>query len=184
VAPAREQNPPTYYFCAETLATAKQGKNKTTSKDEAKNEKVIAQNRKARHDYHVLDSLECGIVLTGSEVKSLRNGLLSMEEAYGRVMDNELWLLGCNIQEYSYAHQLNHIPKRPRKLLLHRREIRKFAAQAYEKNLTLIPLKMYFKRGRAKVLMGICRGKKLYDKRETLKKKAMQRDMERGMRRD
>ena len=119
-------------------------------------------------------------MLTGSEVKSLRNGLLSMEEAYGRVKDKELWLLGCNIQEYNFAHQLNHVPKRPRKLLLRRREIRKFAAQAYEKNLTLVPLKMYFKRGRAKVLMGICRGKKLYDKREALKKKTMQRDIEKG----
>ena len=153
------------------------------AKDEAKNEKVIAQNRKARHDYHVIETLECGIVLTGSEVKSLRNGLLSMEEAYGRVKDDEVWLMGCNIQEYSFAHQLNHVPKRPRKLLMHRREIRKFAAQAYEKTLTLVPLKMYFKRGRAKVLMGICKGKKLYDKRETLKKKDMQRDIDRGMRR-
>ncbi|MCH2113746.1 MAG: SsrA-binding protein SmpB [Pirellulales bacterium] len=140
----------------------------------------MSKNRKARHDYHVLDTLECGIVLTGSEVKSLRGGLLSMEEAYGRVQGNEVWLIGTNIQEYTYAHRLNHVPKRPRKLLLHRREIRKFAAQAYEKNLTLVPLKMYFCRGRAKVLMGICRGKKQYDKRESLKKKAMQRDMERG----
>ena len=122
-------------------------------------------------------------MLTGSEVKSLRNGLLSMEEAYGRVKDDEVWLMGCNIQEYSFAHQLNHVPKRPRKLLMHRREIRKFAAQAYEKTLTLVPLKMYFKRGRAKVLMGICKGKKLFDKRETLKKKDMQRDIDRGMRR-
>jgi SsrA-binding protein len=166
----------------ETLPTAR-NKKKAAGKDESKNEKVIAQNRKARHDYLVLETLECGIVLTGSEVKSLRNGLLSMEEAYGRVQDNELWLIGCNIQEYSYAHQMNHVPKRPRKLLLHRRELRKFAAQAYEKNLTLVPLKMYFNRGRAKVLMGVCRGKKLYDKRESLKKKAMQRDIDRGMKR-
>ena len=172
-----------YFYCAETLATAKQGKNQTASKDDSKNEKVIAQNRKARHDYHVLETLECGIVLTGSEVKSLRNGLLSMEEAYGRVNENELWLVGCNIQEYTFAHQLNHVPKRPRKLLLHRREIRKFAAQAYEKNLTLVPLKMYFVRGRAKVLMGVCRGKKLFDKRESMKKKVMQRDIDRSMRR-
>ncbi len=166
---------------------AKQGKNKKSdskpnSKSDAKNEKVIAHNRRARHDYLVLDTLECGIVLTGSEVKSLRNGNMSMEEAYGRVRGDEVWLLGCDIQEYSFAHQLNHVPKRPRKLLLHRREIRKFAAQAFEKNLTLVPLKMYFTRGRAKVLMGICRGKKTYDKRESLKKKDMQRDMDRAMR--
>lgn len=163
---------------------AKSGKNKqAAAKDEDKNQKVIAHNRRARHDYQVLDTLECGIVLTGSEVKSLRNGNMSLEEAYGRVKGDEVWLMGCDIQEYSYAHQLNHIPKRPRKLLLHRREIKKFAAQAMEKNLTLVPLKMYFNRGRAKVLMGICRGKKNYDKRESLKKKDMQRDIDRAMRR-
>ncbi len=166
----------------ETQATADKKKKKTGAKDN-KNERVISNNRKARHNYHVLDTLECGIVLTGSEVKSLRNGQLSLDEAYGRVKDGEVWLVGCDIQEYSFAHQLNHVPKRPRKLLMHRREIRKFAAQAYEKNLTLVPLKMYFVRGRAKVLMGICSGKKLYDKRESLKKRDMQRDINRAMRR-
>jgi len=121
-------------------------------------------------------------VLTGSEVKSLRNGLISLDEAYGRVKGDEVWLVGCNIQEYNFAHQLNHEPRRPRKLLMHRREIRKFAAQATEKNLTLVPLKMYFTRGRAKILMGIGRGKKLYDKRDSLKKKDMKRDIDRAMR--
>ena len=163
---------------------AKSGKNKkAAAKDEDKNQKVIANNRRARHDYQVLDTLECGIVLTGSEVKSLRNGHMSMEEAYGRIKGEEVWLMGCDIQEYSFAHEMNHVPKRPRKLLLHRREIKKFAMQAMEKNLTLVPLKMYFNRGRAKVLMGICRGKKNYDKRESLKKKDMQRDIDRAMRR-
>lgn len=163
---------------------AKSGKkNKAADKDEDKNQKVIATNRRARHDYQVLDTLECGIVLTGSEVKSLRNGHMSMEEAYGRIKGEEVWLMGCDIQEYNYAHEMNHLPKRPRKLLLHRREIKKFAMQAMEKNLTLVPLKMYFNRGRAKVLMGICRGKKNYDKRESLKKKDMQRDIDRAMRR-
>lgn len=162
---------------------AKQGKNKkANSKDDAKNEKVIAHNRRARHDYMVLETLECGIILTGSEVKSLRNGKMSMEEAYGRVKDGEVWLMGCDIQEYVFANQQNHIPKRPRKLLMHRREIKKFAAQAYEKNLTLMPLKMYFSRGKAKVLMGICRGKQQFDKRETMKKRSMQRDMDRALR--
>jgi SsrA-binding protein len=162
------------------LATAKKLQD---AKNDDKNERVIAQNRKARHDYHVLETLECGIVLVGSEVKSLRNGRLSLEEAYGRVERGEVWLMGCDIQEYSHAHQLNHVPKRRRKLLLHRREIRKFAGQAFEKNLTLVPLKMYFKRGRAKVLLGICRGKKQYDKRESLKKRDMQSDINRAMRR-
>ena len=161
----------------------KQGKSKKAdAKSGDKNEKVIAHNRRARYDYEVLDTLECGIVLTGSEVKSLRNGNMSMEEAHGRVKGEEVWLMGCDIQEYVFAHQENHIAKRPRKLLMHRREIKKFAAQAYEKNLTLVPLKMYFTRGRAKVLMGICRGKKQFDKRETMKKKVMQRDMDRALR--
>lgn len=131
----------------------------------------------------MLDTLECGIVLVGSEVKSLRNGNISLEEAYARVDKDEVWLVGCDIQEYVYSHQMNHIPKRRRKLLLHRREINKFASQAYEKNLTLVPLKMYFKDGRAKVLLGICKGKKLFDKREAMKKKDMQRDIDRAMRR-
>jgi SsrA-binding protein len=164
--------------------TAKQQKTKSSAKKtDDKNEKTIAENRKARHNYQVLDTLECGIVLVGSEVKSLRNGNISLDEAYARVDKEEVWLVGCDIQEYRYSHQMNHVPKRRRKLLMHRREIHKFADQAFEKNLTLVPLKMYFKGGRAKVLLGICKGKKLYDKRESLKKKDMQRDIDRAMRR-
>ena len=147
------------------------------------NERSIALNRRARFEYEVLDSLECGIVLVGSEVKSLRGGKISLEEAYGRVKDDELWLLGCDIPEYPQASLLNHLPKRPRKLLLHRREMRKFAARAAENGLTLIPLKMYFSKGRVKVLMGLCRGRKKHDKREVLKKRDSQRDISRAMRR-
>jgi len=142
---------------------------------------VIAQNRKARHNYTVLDTLECGIILVGSEVKSLRVGKVSLEEAYGRMREGEVWLVGCDIAEYVEANQFNHEPKRPRKLLLHRREIRRFAAQAYEKGLTLVPLKMYFKGGLAKVLLGICRGRQKYDKREAMKKAETQRDLQRMM---
>jgi SsrA-binding protein len=131
----------------------------------------------------VIETLECGIVLVGSEVKSLRKGTLSLDEAYGRVKEGEVWLLGCDIAEYTEANQFNHNRRRPRKLLMHRREVKKFAARAYEQGLTLVPLKMYFKEGRAKVLMGICRGRKLYDKREVLKKKTMQRDINRALRR-
>ena len=131
----------------------------------------------------MIDTLECGIVLVGSEVKSLRKGTLSLDEAYGRVKDGEVWLMGCDIAEYVQANQFNHNPRRPRKLLMHRREMKKFAGRAYEQGLTLVPLKMYFKEGRAKVLMGICRGRKLYDKREVLKKKSMQRDIDRALRR-
>ena len=162
---------------------AKKNSPAKSKKDDAdKNEKLIANNRKARHEYEVLDTLECGIQLVGSEVKSLRNGRMSIDEAYGRVDRGEVWLVGLDIQEYTFANVQNHDPRRRRKLLMHRREIKKFAAQAYEKNLTLVPLKMYFKRGKAKVLMGICRGKKQYDKRETMKKRDVQRDIDRAMR--
>jgi SsrA-binding protein len=140
---------------------------------------VIAQNRKARHNYTVLDTLECGIALVGSEVKSLRGGKVSLAEAYGRVKDDEVWLVGCDIAEYVEANRFNHNPKRPRKLLLHRREIRRFASQAYQQGLTLVPLKMYFKRGRAKVLMGICRGRARHDKREAMKKAEARREIQR-----
>ena len=148
-----------------------------------KNERVIADNRKARHNYTVLDTLECGIMLVGSEVKSLRIGGLSLDEAYGRVEKDEVWLVGANIAEYTYSHALNHEPKRRRKLLMHRREISKFAGQAFEKGLTLVPLKMYFKEGRAKVLLGICRGKQKHDKRESIKERDTKREIDRAMRR-
>ena len=147
------------------------------------NERPIAENRKARHKYQVLDTLECGIALVGSEVKSLRNGKLSLEESYGRVRNGELWLIGADIGEYMQANRMNHNSRRARKLLVHRREIQKFANRAHEQGLTLIPLKMYFKRGIAKVLMGLCKGKKLHDKRETLKKADSDRQIARAMRR-
>lgn len=142
----------------------------------------MAQNRRARHDYEIIDSLECGIALVGSEVKSLRNGKLSLEEAYGRIKGGEVWLMGADIAEYTQANRFNHEPRRPRKLLLHRREIEKFANKAYQQGLTLVPLKVYFKRGRVKILMGIGRGRKTYDKRQKLKKQDMQRDIQRTMR--
>ncbi len=131
----------------------------------------------------MLETLECGIVLLGSEVKSLRNGKVSLDEAYGRMKRNEVWLVGCDIPEYKQANQFNHIPRRPRKLLLHKREIKRFAGKAYEQGLTLVPLKMYFKAGKAKLLLGVCRGRKLHDKREKLKAANMQRDIQRAMRR-
>ncbi len=158
-------------------------KNKSSqSPTENKNEKRIAENRKARRNFEIIDTLECGIVLRGSEVKSLRSGKVSLDEAYGRVRDHEVWLIGCDIAEYTHANVMNHEPRRPRKLLLHRREIHKFASKAFERGLTLIPLKMYFKSGRAKVLMGIGRGRKLYDKREKLKKETVKRDLARAIR--
>lgn len=146
--------------------------------------KTISENRRARFEYDVLDTLECGIMLQGSEVKSLRSGKVTLDDAYGRVKDGEVWLFGCEIPEYAQATLWNHPPKRPRKLLMHRREVLKFAQKAKEKGLTLVPLKMYFnERGIAKVLLGLCKGKKLHDKRESLKKADMKRDMDRAMRR-
>jgi SsrA-binding protein len=144
---------------------------------------LIAQNRKAGHDYVVLDALECGIVLVGSEVKSLRAGKVSLEEAYGRVREGEVWLIGCDIPEYVQANRFNHNPRRPRKLLLHRREIKRFAVRAREKGLTLIPLKVYFREGRAKVLLGLCKGKQLHDKRQSMKQADARRYIERALRR-
>jgi SsrA-binding protein len=157
--------------------------NKKKGKDKDPNDRPIAENRKARHRFQILESLECGVVLVGSEVKSLRNGRLSLEESYGRVRDGEVWLVGADIGEYTEANRMNHEPKRARKLLMHRQEIRKFADKAKEKGLTLVPLKMYFVKGRAKVLLGLCRGKKLHDKREAIKKADTKRDLQRAMRR-
>jgi SsrA-binding protein len=160
----------------------KKSKKSQQSAVENKNEMRIAENRKARRNFEIIDTLECGIALQGSEVKSLRAGKVSLDEAYGRIRDNEVWLISCDIAEYSHANVMNHEPRRPRKLLLHRREIHKFAAKAFERGLTLVPLKMYFKSGRAKILMGVGRGRKLFDKREKLKKETLKRDMDRAMR--
>ncbi len=161
--------------------TSKGKKKKKGSGEVDPNERPIATNRKARHNYTVLDTLECGIMLHGSEVKSLRNGKVSLAEAYGRVKDGEVWLIGCDIAEYFEANRFNHVPRRPRKLLLHRREIKRFAGRALEQGLTLVPLKMYFKRGLAKVLMGVCRGRQHHDKREAMKASEARRDMARQM---
>ena len=147
----------------------------------ASNDRLVSQNRKAAHNFTVLDTLECGMVLVGSEVKSLRNGKISLEESYARVKGDEVWLIGCDIPEYTEANRFNHVPKRSRKLLLHRREIKRFASLATQKGLTLVPLKIYFKEGRAKVLLGLCKGKQLHDKREAMKKAQTQRDLRQQM---
>ena len=165
----------------EVSATSKTGKKNKGSVQESPNERVIVQNRKARHRFEVLEAVECGIVLVGSEVKSLRAGRVSIEEAYGRVKDGEVWLVGCDIAEYVEANRFNHQPRRPRKLLMHRREITKCAGRAYEKGFTLVPLRLYFTRGRAKVLLGICRGKKQHDKRQAMQKAQVERDLARAM---
>jgi SsrA-binding protein len=164
-----------------TAQTAKAAKK--AADRERDNDRLVAQNRRARFEYEILDTLECGIVLVGSEVKSLRRGEVTLEEAYARIRGNEVWLLGCDIPEYKWSNQLNHQPRRPRKLLMHKREVKRFAARAGEKGLTLVPLKIYFKEGRAKVLLGLGKGKQLHDKRQSIKEKSMKRDIDRAMRR-
>ena len=142
---------------------------------------VFAENRKARHDYAVLDTVECGIVLTGTEVKSVRHREISLSGAYAAVLGGELWLLGADIAAYRFGNRFNHEPKSRRKLLVHAREIRDLRLKTEAKGLTLVPLKVYLKGGRIKMSIGVCRGKAEYDKRETLKKKALRRDLERGV---
>jgi SsrA-binding protein len=141
----------------------------------------VCRNRRAFHEYEVSDTLECGLVLTGTEVKSLRAGQASIEEAYGRIDANELWLLNCDIPEYAMGNQMNHKPRRARKLLVHRREIANFAGKASIKGFTLIPLRLYFKGGKAKLELAVCRGKQLHDKRQDLKKKDADREIRRAM---
>jgi len=158
------------------------GKKKQAEKSDP-NSRTIARNRKARHEYDILDELECGIVLQGSEVKSIRNNKISLDEAYARIRDGEVWLMAANIAEYPQATVMNHEPTRPRKLLMNKREIRKFAESADQQGLTLIPLTVYLKQGKVKVKIAIARGRKLHDKRDKLKQKADKREMNRALKR-
>lgn len=143
--------------------------------------KNITRNRQAFHDYEIVESWECGMVLTGTEVKSLRENPANLSQAYGRYEGDEVWLLGCEIPEYSLGHQYNHKPKRARKLLLHRAEILQISKKVTERGFTLVPLEMYFKKGIAKVRLALARGKKLFDKRQTLKKTEAKREIDRAM---
>ena len=142
---------------------------------------LICQNRRARHEYEILHEIECGIMLHGTEVKSIREGQVSIEEAFASMRDNELWLLGCHIGELKQASVYKHAPRRVRKLLLHRRELKKFADSAKERGQTLVPLTMYFKRGLVKVQLAIARGRKLHDKREKMKKETMSKEIRQAM---
>lgn len=144
--------------------------------------KLVIRNRKARHEFEILEELEAGLVLKGAEVKSLREGNASFTDAFARVDDGELWLYNLHISPYEQASIDVPDPKRPRKLLAHRREIDRLAARTAERGLTLVPLDLHFTRGRAKVTLGLGRGKKLHDKRETMKRKVMQREVERAIR--
>lgn len=144
--------------------------------------KVVARNRKARHEYEVLEEVEAGLVLKGAEVKSLREGKASFTDSFARVDGGELWLYELHITPYEQAGMDRPDPKRPRKLLLHRKQIERLAAQTAERGLTLVPLDIHFSRGYAKVTLALARGKKLHDKREDLKRRAMRREVERAMR--
>ncbi|WP_096190189.1 SsrA-binding protein SmpB [Evansella halocellulosilytica] len=142
--------------------------------------KQIAQNKKARHDYHIEETYEAGLVLTGTEIKSIRNRRVNLKDSFARVSRGEAWLHNLHISPYEQGNRYNHDPVRTRKLLLHRKEINKLIGLTKEKGYTLVPLKIYIKNGFAKVLIGLGKGKKKYDKREDLKKKAAKRDIERA----
>lgn len=142
--------------------------------------RLIARNKRAFFDYEILERLECGIVLQGTEVKSLRAGNVSVTEAFGRFENDELFILGLNIAEYEQGNRMNHEPTRPRKLLLHRQELRRLQAKCNEKGLTMVPIALYFIGSLIKVEVGLGRGKKKYDKRDKLKKQVDRREMDGG----
>lgn len=141
---------------------------------------VVVRNKKARHEYHILETWEAGIVLQGTEVKSLRTGRANVQDAFARVDGGQLWLYNLHISPYEAGNRFNHDPLRPRKLLLHRQQIRKLIGQVEQKGLTLVPLDIYFRRGIAKVTLALVRGKQLHDKREDLRRRDAEREMERA----
>jgi SsrA-binding protein len=143
---------------------------------------TIATNRRARHEYHILETIEAGLVLRGTEVKSLRAGEVTFKDSYATIRNGEGWLLGCHINPYSHGTDANHDPERDRKLLLHRKEIGRLTGKIAERGLTLIPLRMYFKGGRAKIELGLGRGKKLHDKRASLRERDQRREMDQAAR--
>lgn len=142
--------------------------------------KVVATNRRARHDYDVLETLECGVVLTGSEVKSLRAGQVQLKDAYAEIRGAELWLTSVHIAPYKFAREGGHDPERPRKLLLHRRELERLIGKVNEAGLTLIPMSVYFTSGLAKVEIALARGRRTIDKRQRIKEREVQREMDRA----
>lgn len=142
-------------------------------------EKNIAVNRKARHEYAIIQTYEAGIVLVGTEVKALREGKANLVDSYGLIKNNEVWLLSLHISEYRHGNINNHVPTRDRKLLMNRSEIRKLIGKTKEKGLTLVPLRLYFKNGKVKIELALAKGKKVYDKREDIKKRDFKRDQER-----
>ena len=145
-------------------------------------DRAIATNRRARYEYEILETLEAGLVLRGTEVKSLRAAQVNFKDSYATVRNGEIWLLGCHISPYSHGTDANHDPERDRKLLLHAREITRLTGKIAERGLTLVPLKLYFKSGRAKLEIGLARGKKLHDKRSALREREVRREMDKAAR--
>jgi SsrA-binding protein len=146
---------------------------------EQKHKKIVAENRKARHDYYIEDEFEAGMVLVGSEVKSLRDGRANLKDSYARIKNGEVFVYQMHIGPYPFASHGNHDPLRPRKLLLHKYEIKKLYGKVNEKGLSLIPLNVYFKNGKVKMTIGLAKGKRLYDKRETIKSRDAKRELDR-----
>jgi SsrA-binding protein len=144
--------------------------------DREKSERQIADNRKALHDYHVLDTWEAGVVLLGTEVKAIREGRVNLRDSYARLENGEVWLLNVHISPYSHTGYTTHAERRQRKLLMHRDEIRKLTGRVVEKGLTLVPLRMYMKRGRVKVALALVKGKQVHDKRETIRRREVDRE--------
>lgn len=164
------------------MARKKNKKAKAKKKEGEGQSRTITENRKARHKYEVVEQIECGIVLVGSEVKSLREQTLSIGEAYVRLDNGELWLIGADIPEYKQANIWNHDPKRKRKLLCNKAQLEKLSVRAFQKGMTLVPLRVYFNvRGLVKVMVGVCRGKKQFDKRQSQKTKDVKRQIDREM---
>jgi SsrA-binding protein len=149
---------------------------------QAGQDRTIATNRRARHNYAILETQEAGLVLRGTEVKALRAGQVNFKDAYATVRNGEMWLVGCHISPYSHGTDANHDPERDRKLLLHAREIARLSGKVAERGLTLVPLRLYFKQGRAKLELGLARGKKLHDKRSALREREVRREMDRAAR--
>ncbi len=157
-------------------------KTKEEAQLERKADRNVVKNRRAFHDYFVLESMEVGVVLSGTEIKSVREGKVQMAEAYCRVENGELWIIGMHISPYTHGSYTNHDPLRPRKLLAHRDQISHYSEEVERKGLTMIPLNLYLKKGRAKLEVGLCRGKKLWDKRDATADREAQRDIARAMR--
>lgn len=162
--------------------TKTKAKNQSKKTDESKR-KLIADNRRARHEYEIIETIEAGLALTGTEVKSLRQGKANLQDSFARIEDNEIWLYRCHISPYDFGNRFNHDPVRKRRLLIQRHQINKLKGQTQEKGLTLVPLKLYFKGNWAKIDLALARGKQLYDKRQSISKRENQRQLERLIKR-